>query len=643
MKVWKFAGLTVVAVIGAGVALQLTGVSGQVFVPVLKARIEAATGYQLTKMGHVGLRIWPGLKVVAEDIALDKADDPSGLNRLTIDRIDADVPLSALWSGRGDVSEVVVSGPVLYQPLFRKRLPARPVQASAGAKPEGSSDGSIDRIRIVGGEVAFARQRGQVDNRLAGIDAEVIMRENTVTVTGSAADGITFEFRSADRREQSQTIPLDFVMQFPDLSDSPLKGRADLKASGSTVTFSAVAATFGDSAISGKAEVDASNKPFISLNLNVERLRLPAPALAGDLNPQGWSRTSFNSDWLNYVDADIRLAGSEAKLGTMGFASVAATARLENGVLRMNLADGKPEAGQSSAPAGGRMGQDNTGGADKGGVNATITLDVSGEKPGISIRSTLKDIAALPLLESVAGFDRIEGRLQASIAVDSHGHNQQAVMSNLQGVVSLDFRDGAVRGINIAQLIRSLTSNPQGSQQSGTQKTDLSQLSASFSIDKGRAVTSDLKLIGPIVRVTGAGTVDLGAREMALRVEPTLVMTLEGQGRGSEPGGFGMPLMISGLWSNLHIHPDVPGMLNSPEAVDTLEQIGAGLFGKGGIFGGNGAGANSGSGPDQPSRQGGESGFGGGTGGGLGGLLGDLIQQGLSDGDGSRGQRRPRP
>ena len=648
MKRWKFAGLTVVAVIVIAVVLQLAGVPGRFFAPVLKAWIEAATGYQVTKMDHVGLGLWPGLRLSADGIALDKADDPTGLNRLTAERIEADVPLSALWSGRADVSAVVVTRPVLYQPLLRRRLPEKPAQASAGTKPAGTG-GRIDRVRIVGGEVAFARQRGHVDNRFGGIDAEAIMHDGRLTVNGSAEHGITFEFRSTDRPAQSQTIPLDFVMRIPDLSDSPLKGRTDLEASGRILSLHAVAATLGDSSFSGKAEVDLASKPLVTLELNVERLHLPVSTVPADPNPapQAWSSAAFNSDLLNYVDADLKLAVGEVKAGTMGFSSVAARARLENGVMKMNLADGKPQAAQTSVPAGRSPGQEKT--AGQGQVNANITLDVSGEKPGISIQSTLRDIPALPLLEAVAGFDRIEGRLQASIAVDSQGNSEQAVMSNLQGVVSLDFRDGAVRGINIAQMIRSLTSSPQDWQQSSVQKTDLSQLSASFSIDKGRAVTSDLKLVSPMVRVTGAGTVDLGAKEMALRVEPTLVMTLQGQGRGSEPGAFGVPLMISGPWSNLHIHPDVPGMLDSPEAFDTLEQIGAGLFGKGGLFGGNGASGNSGSGTDkdQPSRQGGEGGSGGGSGGGLGGglggLLGDLIQQGLSDGDGSRGQRRPRP
>ena len=41
------------------------------------------------------------------------------------------------------------------------------------------------------------------------------------------------------------------------------------------------------------------------------------------------------------------------------------------------------------------------------------------------------------------------------------------------------------------------------------QATDLSQLSASFKIDKGQAQTTDLNLVGPLVEDDGVGTIDL--------------------------------------------------------------------------------------------------------------------------------------
>src|ERR671936_303642 len=87
-------------------------------------------------------------------------------------------------------------------------------------------------------------------------------------------------------------------------------------------------------------------------------------------------------------------------------------------------------------------------------------------------------------------------------------------------------------------MIRSLTSSPlSGWQESEAKSTDLTQLSASFTIDKGQAQTTDLNLVGPLVKMTGVGTIDLGTKQIGFRVEPKLVMTTEGQGRGGQGGG----------------------------------------------------------------------------------------------------------
>ena len=143
----------------------------------------------------------------------------------------------------------------------------------------------------------------------------------------------------------------------------------------------------------------------------------------------------------------------------------------------------------------------------------------------------------------------------------SEGISQRAIMSNLGGTVFAVFQDGAIRGLNVAQMIRSLTASTlSGWQEAKEQATDLTQLSASFRIDKGQATTTDLNLVGPLVRVTGAGTVDLGAKMLAFRVEPKLVMTTEGQGRPSDPVGLGIPVMIDGPWADPRIYPDIAGI-----------------------------------------------------------------------------------
>ena len=286
-------------------------------------------------------------------------------------------------------------------------------------------------------------------------------------------------------------------------------------------------------------------------------------------------------------------------------------------------------------------------GAYDGQANGDLIVDASASTPAFALSADLAGVRALPLLRSVADFDKLDGKLQAKLAVRSSGASQRAIMSNLDGTVFEVFRDGEIRGLNVAQMIRSLTSGTlSGWQENKQQATDLTQLSASFRIELGKATTSDINLVGPLVRVTGGGTVDLGEKSLALRVEPKLVMTTEGQGRATDPVGLGIPVAIDGPWDEPRIYPDIAGILDNPDAAYArLKDMGKGLFGPNGALGGLGGNLPNGN-PANGNTTGGSAAGSGldQLGGNLGQTLGNLIQQGLSQSQGLRqGQSRAIP
>ena len=88
-----------------------------------------------------------------------------------------------------------------------------------------------------------------------------------------------------------------------------------------------------------------------------------------------------------------------------------------------------------------------------------------------------------------------------------------------------------------------------GWQESAEEKTDFAALGASFKIAKGQAQTADLHLTGPLVRMTGAGVVDLPSQTLKFRVDPQVVASLEGQGGKADLAGLGVPIIIAGPWS----------------------------------------------------------------------------------------------
>ncbi|MHC2679426.1 hypothetical protein ACVJDU_000990 [Bradyrhizobium diazoefficiens] len=412
----------------------------------------------------------------------------------------------------------------------------------------------------------------------------------------------------------------------PDVLKSRLAGHAEMRLSGDLVMINGVNGTLGDGAFNGWASVDIASKPLVKVDLDFQRLTIPLAKSPDGASGQPWSNAPIDVSGLNYVDAQIRISANDAVIGDARLAPLALDAKLAGGVLKAGTANLGAYGGQ---------------------VSGEVILDATSGAPSFAMHSDLVGVRALPLLRGLAEFDRIDGKLQAKLALRSAGTSQRALMANMQGTAFVNFQDGAIRGINVAQMIRSLTSGTlsgwQDNQNSSQdQSTDLSQLSASFRIDKGQAVTTDLNLIGPLVRVTGAGTIALDTKMLGFRVEPKLVMTTEGQGRASEPVGFGIPVMIQGSWSQPRIYPDMAGMLDNPDAAYAkLREMGKGLFGPdgaglGNILGSLGlggttapGGGNAGSNANPQTQQPGQNNL---LGGPLGEALGNLIQQGLSSG-----------
>ena len=155
-------------------------------------------------------------------------------------------------------------------------------------------------------------------------------------------------------------------------------------------------------------------------------------------------------------------------------------------------------------------------GAYDGQANGDVIVDASTGNPAYhaALRShrrarACRCCAASPISTSSTARCRRRSR-----AFDGHEPARHHVEP--AGTAFAVFQDGAIRGLNVAQMIRSLTSSTlSGWQENKEQATDLTQLSASFKIDKGQATTTDLNLVGPLVKMTGVGTIDLGTSRSA--------------------------------------------------------------------------------------------------------------------------------
>ena len=164
-----------------------------------------------------------------------------------------------------------------------------------------------------------------------------------------------------------------------------------------------------------------------------------------------------------------------------------------------------------------------------GAGDAAVAVDASGKTPAQRVQLSLAKFDAYTFLRDAAGFQNLEGKGTVSLDLSGNGASQRAIVSALNGNANLEFANGAIRGVNIAGMIRNLGSGIVEGWQGGTQeKTDFASLGASFKVAKGNATTRDLHLVGPLVRMTGSGAVNLPSKKVNFKVDPQLVASHRG-------------------------------------------------------------------------------------------------------------------
>jgi AsmA protein len=621
MKALKIAGAVLAAVIVAIALLLVIGIPSGFLTAQIQERVERETGYKLAINGGARLGLWPSLNITLNDITLQHPKDRDINRHFAAASIEAEVTLASLWAGKPRITELAIIRPVANLPLRRERdRDANPPSRPAAGTP--SEAFSIEHISISGGTIVLSNLRDRVENRIESLNADIsIDSDRKVALTGSARRNgypLKFEIKAAPPAPpiERQNIPAEIKIDAPDLLRAPLTAKAEVRLNGSVVMINGVTGALGDAAFNGWASVDLSSKPLLKLDLDFQKLAVATTPSSGSTSAQPWSSATIDVNGLNYIDLQVRVSAAELTIGNARFTPAAIDATLASGVLKAQVSNL---------------------GAYDGNANGDLTVDVTAANPTYTMRADLTGVRALPLMQGIADFDKIDGKMQTKISVRSSGTSQRAIMSNMAGTAFVVFQDGAIKGLNVAQMIRSLTASTlSGWQESEEKATDLSQLSASFKIDKGQAQTTDLNLVGPLVKMTGAGTIDLGTKQIGFRVEPKLVMTTEGQGRITDPVGLGIPVMISGPWGSPRIYPEMQGILDNPEAAYAkLKDMGKGLFGEKGAGLGAAIGSLLGG---QKGTDGGQQGGAGGQagtqpagplGGQLGETLGNLLQKGL--------------
>lgn len=170
----------------------------------------------------------------------------------------------------------------------------------------------------------------------------------------------------------------------------------------------------------------------------------------------------------------------------------------------------------------------------EGALDATATMDVSGAVPGYGVAMSLAGIQATPLLGDLMQKDSfLSGAGEVGANITTSGNSVNTIKAALNGQFSTAFTDGSINGINIGYQIRRAKAAITGqtlADEEGVVKTDFSSLAVSGTFNDGVMNSDDLDLRSPLLRLAGAGTVDLPGEAVDYTLDTLITGTSQGQG-----------------------------------------------------------------------------------------------------------------
>ena len=310
-----------------------------------------------------------------------------------------------------------------------------------------------------------------------------------------------------------------------------------------------IAAKIDESTLRLRAGIVDYEQPAITFDLEADRLDVDRYLAANKPVPTSPSSPASPTAATEAKPFDLAVFKSLNANGQMRVGALTASKlHVQDFQLDMKTAGGRMEL----APITAKLYQ--------GQLNGSAVINANNNS--FALKQSLSGVAIGPLLRDVASQDLLEGTGSVNLDLRTAGNTVNALKRALAGTASLNLRDGALKGINLAEVYRRARALVSGSAQDfdaiSTEKTDFTALAASFVIREGIAHNQDLSMQSPFVRLSGAGDINIVESRMNYNLRATMVSTPVGQDAkaSARPRGVSVPVQVSGPLDGLKYRVD---------------------------------------------------------------------------------------
>ncbi|MDP3777972.1 AsmA family protein [Methylotenera sp.] len=340
----------------------------------------------------------------------------------------------------------------------------------------------------------------------------------------------------------------------------------NIKADGEKLALSGLNVKFDDSQIKGGLGISHFSKPLYTFDLDIDQLNLDKYIIASDKPAETKANTGdapIDLSALKALNANGSIRIGNLRYGKTKASNVRVDLKAANGIATI-------------APLSANLYQ--------GSMNGSLSVDAR-NTPSIAFKQDMKGIAIGPLLVDAINNDMLDGKGTLNVDVTASGNTVGAMKKALNGKSSLQLADGAIKGIDIAGTIRNAKSKLnvlKGQSSIGadqTQKTDFSELSASFDIKNGVAHNEDLAMKAPILRLAkgdSRGDVDIANETINYLAKPTIVKSIKGQGGADLDAlaGVSIPVKVTGTFSAPKYGVDFASLGTAIAKSNLLDKVG---------------------------------------------------------------------
>lgn len=591
MKMIKIAVIAVGVGVIAAAIFAAYGIPARGLIETYAGAAFAKEGAKLDIAGSARFALWPTGRLTIEQLRL--RDVSSGDDIVTVDRVQAGVSLTGLLTGRIHVDDLALTRPVVdTDPMLRRARQATEQRnrgaatGSRSAVPIAFAEDSrvtIDAVSVANGTILIRDGR-----ETAALPLDSLQLASTPASGGRSTLRLDARFGPTTVRimagvdrpgriAEGEAIPIDVAIDAPTVLKMPAALTATVTKGGPVLKINGINGAIDQGRVRGSISVSfAGAKPFIDATIESERIDLTtlidkiglssssqrppnnrdnpagsprpsAPSSSAVPAPggQSWSDAPLNFFGLRLVEGNVNLSAREALVQTLRIAPAAIEATLLQDTLRVKLLPSGVYGGQATGE---------------------FVVDLAQRDPSVSLQVAFSEIDALPFLRDAIDFQHIAGRARGAVELKGAGASPLQIVSSLNGRADLLFENGAVRGLNLPNMVRSLLDMIlAGWQSKASEETRFSTFSATFTIENGIARSTDVKFNGPFMVMTAAGSADLRTQTLDFRADPRLVSSPATPGGSAGGWGIGVPVVIQGPWPNPRIYADTPNILADPD------------------------------------------------------------------------------